>query len=93
MVNRCSNRAAGGGAEKLPNNNILNYIVFVSWDEWEEVEGDEMENYKNNERVVRIDEAKLDMIYERVEQINYEINAKLYDLENNILNIIHDRDN
>ena len=33
---------------------------------------------------------KLDMIYERVEQINYEINAKLYDLENNILYIIHD---
>ncbi|MGL5246050.1 MAG: hypothetical protein ACRC8C_00610 [Mycoplasmoidaceae bacterium] len=76
------------------NNNNQNYIEEIPWDEWDEIEGDEMENYKqNNRRVVRIDESKLDMIYERVEQINYEINAKLYDLENNILGIIHDKDN
>ncbi|MGL5640315.1 MAG: hypothetical protein ACRDCD_01525 [Mycoplasmoidaceae bacterium] len=76
------------------NNNNQNYIEEIPWDEWDEIEGDEMENYKNNSRrVVRIDESKLDMIYERVEQINYEINAKLFDLENNILGIIHDRDN
>ncbi|MGL5591663.1 MAG: hypothetical protein ACRDCF_02970 [Mycoplasmoidaceae bacterium] len=80
--------------KNVANNNNQNYIEEIPWDEWDEIEGDEMENYKNNSRrVVRIDESKLDMIYERVEQINYEINAKLYDLENNILGIIHDRDN
>ena len=52
-----------------------------------------MENYKNNKRVVRIDESKLDMFYGWVVQINYVINAKLYDLVNNILNIFHGRDN
>ena len=93
IINNSNNQNANVETKKIPNNNNQNYIEDVPWDEWEEVEGDEMENYKNNKRVVRIDESKLDMIYERVEQINYEINAKLYDLENNILNIIHDRDN
>ncbi len=92
IINNSNNQNANVETKKTLNNN-QNYIEEVPWDEWEEVEGDEMENYKNNKRVVRIDESKLDMIYERVEQINYEINAKLYDLENNILNIIHDRDN
>ncbi|MGL4647170.1 MAG: hypothetical protein ACRCVI_00395 [Mycoplasmoidaceae bacterium] len=88
-----------GQQPKPPDNNTTiddEDIEEIPWDDWEEdEEGEYMENYRSNNRrrSSRIDESKLDMIYERVEQINYEINAKLYELEQNIFNLINDRDN
>ncbi|MGL4617296.1 MAG: hypothetical protein ACRCUM_03575, partial [Mycoplasmoidaceae bacterium] len=94
LLKNSNNKNDNVQKKNIVNNNNQDYIEEIPWDEWDEIEGDEMENYKNNNRrVARIDESKLDMIYERVEQINYEINAKLYDLENNILGLINDRDN